>query len=500
MSVFSDTLNRYHAASKCTTKTLAQAVGEDPSYLTKIKQAKFLPNDPKLISRIAAALCLPPDEQDELVHSYLISQIGKDKYSLLQSAQKLLLSIQDDVIPTADEAVILPVVTALHGKRDVERFLYLLFAQAQKNDDPIDIIGQPTSETLMHALCSSIDSKGKSFITHICCMQQGNLEIAGAQNATCLMSEIPLLLRTKRYRTYHYYDQVAAHCNDRSFLPNLVITGQCAVQIANDYSIAVLHTEKVKIDAFRELFQNQLAMCHPTVCRVNQQDVFTYSVSNYKQQLADDQNGAIYSIEPMACCLLGITEEIVQKELSGCPDNQRQEILKLFSYYSDHLKSLFLKKGDKKSYSYVSIFSESGLRDYIKKGTWPSQSVADLIPSISPENRAAILSNLISMTYEGVFLPVVLKPNKLAFSQRLFCDSVSTAGCSIYYSLYNQYSTLAVQETSIAHALREYMEYLPQSDLVYTREESLRILQEARRECQQSGGSAQETNTQTGII
>ena len=132
---------------------------------------------------------------------------------------------------------------------------------------------------------------------------------------------------------------------------------------------------------------------------------------------------------------------------------------------------------DSKAGLILSFFTEEGMRLFLEEGK-VIQVPEELYAPFSMQERYEIMGRLIDDAKSGQLLLRMIDEDKfrlpLTFS---ILSTDSLVGMALYPSE-TKYWTFEVEEVSATLAIKDYIEYLSDSDLVFGQEESIRRLEE----------------------
>ena len=479
MSVFSDAFCAYYVKSGQTMQSIAKSVGLSANYLTKMKQGLRLTSEQDKIQQLANSLCLTPSETTDFIQKYNISRIGEEQYQKYMAVRELLSSIHTEETETvrASVQVELPKSCTVRGLKNVARLVQVVLADGLAAKKPVGILAQPTDDIIIHTLEIILQKNINTVVEHLFCLQNEEISGAGVYNISCFQYVIPLAIQSEAYHPMYFYEHVGSHLNEMSLLPYLIITQHSALCLSYDYSRAILYTEPHTVAFYQQEFELCKNKCIPALDRLTAGEYAMHALQQLQEPAACGNVQSSQSIEYGPCIGVAATLDDASTVLRNIEPARQKAYLVMFQKYLQSVK-MWTQLWNHEDPLWVTFFSEEGLNCFVQQGVW-TQSMAGLIPPVPQRLRASLLKRILEMTKLGVYLPLMLNPNRLAVDPQLVCDSYSENLLLFDYNRMEKTCIFSVSEPSISSIVRRFLEYLPDSDMVYSKEKTLSCLEQA---------------------
>ena len=167
-----------------------------------------------------------------------------------------------------------------------------------------------------------------------------------------------------------------------------------------------------------------------------------------------------------------ITKDVIQKYLNS-DDMPYEQMYQLVENHFSVLRQI--KK------NYVTIFTEKGLEDLIRNCV-----LQDLPPQYVPPLDAADIKSMLQSLYEeidkGTVEGLIVRPTYLKIPDYLSFYMAPETGIHIYTTnafIYGAYCCdIHIAETSICKMFSDFVQGLPGSPMVYSKEETLGLLRQ----------------------
>ena len=479
MSVFSDAFCAYYVKSGQTIQSIAKSVGLSANYLTKMKQGLRLTSEQDKIQELANSLCLTPSETADFIQKYKISRIGEEQYQKYLAVRELLSSIHTEEAETvrASIQVELPKSCTALGIKSVARLVKAVLADGLVAKKPVGILAQPTDDIIIHTLEIILQKNISTMVEHLFCLQKEEISGAGVYNISCFQHVIPLAIQSEAYHPMYFYEHVGSHLNDMSLLPYLIITQHSALCLSYDYSRAILYTEPHSVAFYRQEFELCKSKCVPALDRLTAAENAMHGLQQLQEAAASGNIQSSQSIEYGPCIGVAATLEDASTVLRNIEPARQKAYSGMFQKYLQSVK-MWTQLWNNENPLWVTFFSEEGLNCFVQQGVW-TESMTGTMPPVPQMLRAGLLKRILEMTKLGVYLPLMLNSNRLAVDPQLICNSYSEHLLLFSYNNMENTCIFSVCEPSISSIVRRFLDYLPDSDMVYSKEKTLSCLEQA---------------------
>lgn len=287
----------------------------------------------------------------------------------------------------------------------------------------------------------------------------------GAQNVQLLKQLIPLSLISRGlYRSFHFHESAGS-----SFINPLnyyIITPHYLILLKQDQSVAYIQQNEALIAVYAEHFRTLIERCNPLV--------------SYGQNIAElfdmanttiDSDGYLYMMS-QPCFGRYYTPEIIGRyfQVQNCP------IPGMFDAAVQHFAMLHKVKKN-----FCTVFSEKGLQYFIETGI-VTEMPPEYIPPAEIADRIYLLSSLRKDIAEGTVTGLIARPSYLKMPDFLSM-SIDSHG-NTHFDTTSAfpggafYCNIHISEKSICQAFKDFFHSLPGSRMVYSQEDTLRMLDE----------------------
>lgn len=182
-----------------------------------------------------------------------------------------------------------------------------------------------------------------------------------------------------------------------------------------------------------------------------------------------------YSLQPSPCWGFFYTMDIVEKQLHSNLPNREQILL----FFNGHQKQISLLNGKRKN---TSFFTAEGLENFLQTGH--IDELPDEIYEPLPKTfRKELLRRMIDCMQKGYYIPYLIHSDKFRMSHALnfFISDEQNLSCNCLHPHHGPISVV-IHEKSLVYSICDFLEYLPETGLVYTREETAAYLQQKLKE------------------
>lgn len=470
---FSEKLNRLIQSRKITVYALAAQSGINRTLIQKMIKGERIPAKRGVVEALAATLMLTPRERSELLESYAAAKVGPDVYE----RRKAVLDFYNNLPPAParntafSEAVPPPRMEksgeTIYGRAEVlNRLTAVLEAEAMREHGRIRMLAQPEFTDLFHFLTVLCMRRKNLTLDHIVCMENSQGERNALYNLQCLRAMVPLLVSGCTYRPRGYYDSIGGHYGSTSVLPYLILTDRSVMRISYDAGCAVISDQPEYLRLYHTIFDSiseQAVPLSTTFQSLSQEIDFI----NRQSPAAGDMD-CDFSAEP--CLLLFLPGDMMRRYLDpglAADPQQMGTVLKYFGtpFFQNRLRSLGSV-----------YFSAEGMEHFLATGRL-SEVPPELYRPLNTKDRFRLLRILYGAALNGTYRPMLANAQKLRIPP---CFSTYTfRGKNIifmYGSPGREQTVFSFSEESIVTTIQDFMDCLPESGLVRTREETLDYL------------------------
>lgn len=483
MAAFSEKLQEYISRSQIKIATLSKHSGVDRSFIQKMLSGERVPSDITVLNRLSDALMLTPSERRSLREAYGISRMGEDVYRrrltvkrLLEEADSYYFHTPVSELSQAYAPSTLEEILPLQGKASVSDGLRMLLDRELHESDPhLFLVMQPDSEftVILHNCCRAIPSLRMEHILRFDNEMQYQQE--NRYNLHCFHCLLPFLLSPCFYRAYFYYGNTGKEANRTSVFPWFVLGKHTLLSLSQDCERGILCSHPQTVSMFHRIFEDMQADCLPLFQNINTENTQFWNPDEWLSPHSSHSCSLQY--EP--CWGFFYSMDIVEKQLLKEIPN-RETILEFFS---QHRRQVTLVEGNTKC---TAFFTMEGLEHFLSTGRL-SELPDGLYHPLTLSQRLTLFQNMILCIQKGSFLPYVIRSQKFRIPRQIsfFVADEQHLSCSFSHPTRGLVSAV-LREKSIVYSVFDFLEYLSESDLVYSQEESEAILRRRLEEFAQS--------------
>lgn len=437
-----------------------------------------------LINKLLPVLKLSPAEEAEVKKAFEIRKSGESLYRQRAYIKEMIESTASlDSFFHSEEAENSPVVSQytsyknalpVRGVHRVKRLLYSCLSCEYKCSNPEILINAPGNLSVLNSLlihdlpfdCGTAAIQLKQITplikstTHASSMHNGtvvNLEI--------LSSIIPFTLsHAFHYKSYAFYrNQLLADTIQYAF-PYFIVFSNTAVLLSCDGHTALPLFEGTAIRYFKDLFQAALKQTFPLIT------IYSSSTEVLENLIHLDMTPHPYNtIEYQPCLTSFLTEDMVRKYARPNIPN-REQLIEGACCRIRQLSTMAERS---------CIFCKEGLAQFAAEGTISELPSCYILPLDIPD-RIRILNSLYRACQEdSMFLRLANSitfsvPSHLCFSLR----REHSIDISRYRFDGTEHNYIHIAEPIILEAFEDFYEYLIQSELICSKEETLREIEQ----------------------
>lgn len=442
----------------------------------------------KALKKLAAYLCLSPQEQAELFRAHSELLLGESAVREKELVVKLLntlggitappdpgeteaaASAQPSQSQKSQPSLRKPNGSLFHGELAVSDLITQVFLshQGQKPEAEISMnlpLNDPYFSRFLFHLYQR--SPFPLSIRHMMSFPHRRDQDSRAAYGLALLQHIlPLcFISHSRYVPYFYFeDKIAAFPSTP--LPWYLLSGEYLICLSHDLKTAVLYTEPQILQFYQEHFQRALECCQPFL---------TYTQDPFKLlewEMDNHEPDAHYGIMHMPCFGRFFTREFlelkVKKELP-----YRKPLMDLFMARLELLNSCP---------AYYDLFSKQGVLDFLRTGVF-CDLPAEYYEPCTLRERLRLVQALRDAIADGSMTCLIANPSRLVipdYLSFLVTKNKRTHISTTQGTGWDAYACNAlVMEQSVNQALCRFITSLPGSWYVLSQEETLAFLDEA---------------------
>lgn len=464
MSKFSTYLKRLIADSGESISSLARTIGAERTSIHKaLADERILSY--KTVQALARHFNLSVDERKDFFQLYDILLQGEETYNNRQAVCRLLnnLASVDFSMAPPPEVSSLSISERLikceFAVRSAIRSV-LIYEISHTENSEFNLFLPPSLKLTIDFMEFWLDNRSFTVNELLCFETSPN---AAAKNLELLHAVIPLCLASRgHYKPYYFHETPKAA--SLSPMGYYIISPHYLILFSEDLSTAQILESEDLISYYRNFFKNLLLQCEPlTQSSSDMAEV----LNEYISVAAPD---SLHIIMPQPCIGRYISHNIVEKYL-----NRSQLPLEPYLSLIDQHYS-FLRQVES---NYYTIFTEEGLQNLIESRTC-DDSPKELIPYLDQSDVCDFLKKLYQEIETGTVLGLIARPTQLHLPDYLSIYINPQTGLHIYTTLkfvFGSYCcNIHITEESIRSLFLDFFHSLPESNLVYSKEDTLYLL------------------------
>ncbi len=473
MSVFSEKLQSFVTNANIKIAVLSKLSGVDRSFIQKMLSGERIPSDPAVLESLSSALMLTPAERRILKESYSVSKMGEAIYYRRVMVKRLIEDVESHFAQLpytrnpAPTAASFPDVLPLQGKTAVIDALQLFLQNESSLPSPsLFAVIQPDCEAA-RVFGSNCRMMSSLRVEHIVCFDNElQYQKENKYNLQCMKSLLPFLFSPCQYSGWFYYDSISSHATHTSVMPWFILGQRGVMALSQDGEKAMLYHTPESVALYQRIFDEIREESLP-LFEVQEENSAQFWNSNQWLSLQDSMS---YMLDYEPCWGFFFTMDMVEKQLNRDIPN-REQVLSFFSSRQQQISLL-----DKKERKNTSFFTLEGLDYFLATGRI-TELPEEMYTPLPKAFRAELLRRMLICAQRGNYFPFLLRSKKFRISRRisLMISDDQRLSCSCIHPVRGPMLVI-LREKSIVYSICDFMEYLQQTGLIYSREESLELL------------------------
>lgn len=481
MSCFSKTLKSHVSRKDISIQALSKTSGVDRSFIHHILSGKRIPADRLVLENIMKALTLTPIQAKELRKLYYIERNGESVYKrnlIVKELLESLKALQDYSLPPVKtiyqhDFSSFSQANAFSGSKDINTVIKaVLEAEASVEGGYIKLILQPDYHFLIDLLTTLGNTNTELEIQHIFCIQRDiSKSNENIYNLKCLQAIMPLLLSCRQYEAFTYYDDVDSHLKVTSIFPYVILTSDKVIGISYDYQYATLFMDASLHEIYSRIFHDILHSSSPLAERVKESMDFCarYSLLETVGEDGKVPSSYAYSLSPQPCFMFFLTRVHLNKYITNLP-------------FKETLIGNILSKGENyykrimNGYEYVSYFTLEGLDSFWQTGRI-TEIPEEFHNPLGKEDCLILLKTLYNNIQSTSYQAYIIDTEAFQIPDYMVLSAMDESSVFfMYLQSPVRTSHFLFRDPSISISVYSFLEYLKDSDMVYSREDTLDLL------------------------
>lgn len=473
MSDFSEYLRKHIKNQNLTLKEIAENININYSLLSRYMNGNRLPKNIDVVNKIADYLKLDYNDSQHLCKLYYQEKNGEDVYEAYNEIFETITELDNlflapkSLFPKPVYTDIKPLdkkIIPLLCKQDiVDSLSYSLIYFSNKEKIHLYSIMQPnaiiTEALINHPFAPQIDMK------QIVCLDR-NSTISPIINLATYRNMMSLAASAINQEFYYYFDPVHNYVNRFNLMPNFIITEDYAIRFDNTLSYGELITNPEQVNFFKKAFDKKLEQ----TTRLSSHFDSAIAHTQYLYQNEKEDTGG-YAIHSWPCMGFFLSADYYEKYLIKDLPNRRQVIDTLTRSYN-YTDTKTTNK------PFVTFLTISGLEEFLQTGIIKEFPIEYYTP-LEKEDRLEIIDRTIESIDAGWYSAYIAKDSFV------LPEHLGIVFTSPYITLKNTAAdnipTYIVKDLPFYNLLQNFMAYCIENNYVYSREESRKLIIEARK-------------------
>lgn len=353
----------------------------------------------------------------------------------------------------------------VHGSAEVQYMLQAILNQETKSPDAKIRLYLSEDQWLADSIVSLWRS-GKKFTIYqiIAFCPENSAGNSTQKNIRRIRHLLPTaLLSGGQYHAHYCFANEELHSSLQA-LPYYVITPNFLIMLNHDLSVAYIHCDPAIISYYRKQFEKTLEECQSLISYSD--DPFDV-LSSYMD--STDQDG-YYTVMTQPCTGRYYTREFIEHYVKKELPYYRELVEMSVQRFSilQHLES-----------NYYTVFTAAGLEQFARDGIIADLPKAQVLP-VEPADRIGLLTSLRQDIADGRVCGLIADPDMLAVPQYLTFTCDPCHGVHVYaldeFVGGGYTCNLAYTAANLGTAFCDFIRFLPNSKYVYTKEQTLAVL------------------------
>lgn len=473
MSLFSEQLKLLLQDSGQTIYKISKNAKLDRTTIQRAMTGERLPSL-SFVETLCEYLRVSPTEKAELMDYYTISKIGETNYATRKHIKTLIEQIahlhQETRQPAspfrpADVEMDSKEITVFTGEYQVNSFVRQFLEHKALSRKPIAISVPFEYHYFFECLRPLYwASNGEWEIAHLIkLIKNQDLPSHATTNLEALSNVFPCSFCIQNgYRPSYFYQNASLVQDISIAMPYYFFTQDYCVTLAADFKTAILYHNPDIVRVYQNHFDSCLAQATPLITNItgNVDMAFSY-LSAF--QLG---GGSTHVIEAQPCLARYYTADMVDVHVRKDVEHREE--------FKRATQAVF-EEAQKTEKSMCSYFSVDGLHYFAETGIMANLPPQYAVPFFL-EEREHFLKSMRSEIENDVILYRAINPAKFMVSPTATIEFHENRTVLFLAARENYIISSLLQEKSIGDAFFDFFQSLPDSDLVYSKENTLQLI------------------------
>lgn len=487
MSEFSACLGHFIKEGKTDTALLAERTGVPRSVIASFLKGKNLPEQ-AVFRLLLRELPLTVEKERILSHCYYVSSVGEWAYRRRSYMQQQLSTLAEMIPQDAARPDCNPIepidfhtlpkegIQLYRGPFAVEGVLHqILSEEIGTQEHPMvctnAILRQGMLQRIL--LWMYLSAGGKLELRHVLPLTKDTR--TDLNNLKALFGVLPFCIAPGcAYHPWFYYSTAPLYADVSTPFSFYLYTNQRLLWLSDNLETAALVSSDDLLAAYKERFDQAVKLSRPLIHRAPSAKQMIDASANFYASAEPYQT---YSLELQPCLGPFLTKEMIERIVNLEEEGTEELAYALYEYYQTMAPRMT---------KITSICWERGLDLFIDEGrlcTFPPAYAR----AFDKQDRLELLKRFHQGVMDGKILLYFVNESRFPFVEgfSLHCQGERKAAFEVHDSATQLYASIIFDEQSLCGAFYDFIQSMPEGEWVYSREESLAILERGIARCEQ---------------
>lgn len=487
MSEFSECLSYFIKEGKTDTALLEERTGVPCSVIASFLKGKELPEQ-SVFRILLRELPLTVEEERILSHCYYVSSVGEWTYrrrSYMQQQLSALVQMipRDTARPDCNSIEpadfhTLPKegIQLYRGPFAVEGVLHqILSEELSTQERPMVCTNAILRQGMLQRILLGmyLSAGGRLELRHVLPFTKDTK--TELNNLEALFGVLPFCIAPGcAYHPWFYYSTAPLYADASTPFSFYLYTNQRLLWFTDNLETAALISNDDLLAAYRERFDQAVKLSKPLIHRApSAEQMISASASFY----ASAEPYQTYSLELQPCLGPFLTKEMMERVVNLEEDGTEELAHALYEYYQTTTPRMT---------KITSICWGRGLDLFIDEGrlcAFPPVYAR----AFDQRDRLELLQRFHQSVMDGKSLLYFVNESRFPFAEvfSLHCQGEKKASFEVHDRVTQLYASILFEEQSLCGALYDFIQSMPDGEWVYSKEESLAILERGVARCEQ---------------
>ena len=481
MSEFAEYLDYYMEENGISAAELSRETGIERTLVYRYRKGNRTPIDEQTVLRIMKGLRMNETEKRSLMEKYDCLNIGEYEVNSYKYVKKLLKRLKMTGKTSVSGRLHWNISLKdcfqesyffAHSQDEIISCISAVFAEAKEQEAELMLVMQPFYEPIQKLIPQMFRNSGVR-IEQIICLEQRLSK--NYKNLEIFQWVLPLCFEPMNYSVQYYYDFLANHINDMSWLPNTIIAGEYVIQFDYEMDKGVFIKDAKYVDVMKQQFikmkEKTSSFLSGSEDRMGVMDIYD------AYGMLDRPNFTCMFEQP--CFGLGISSDIYEEFLYPFPD--KADFIKRMARFNGDWEDMKLILSPSWAGSFRSFCKVETIRQFMETGRVNEFPSAFYKP-LSMDVRKKVLLRTIQAVRSDV-IAIYALPEEIEIPSHLFfywsgTDKAMSVKCMTENGMFQ----ISVQEPGIYQAFQGFFEYLEKKNMLSGKEEVLQEMEKIRKE------------------